>query len=242
MVFRKILRSILIFFHLDLTRNLKYDRLTKLIMKRALHEGANCIDIGCHKGEVLDLIMAYAPKGIHFAFEPIPYLYTALKARFSNTVNVYPYALSDDEGMTSFQLVKNAPAYSGIKRRRYDISDPQIEEIYVELNLLDNIIPKNLKIDFIKIDVEGGEYGVLKGAREIISNNKPLIIFECGLGASDYYNTNPLDLFSFLDEMGLGIYTLEAFIKNDSAFCPSEFERVFKTNKEYYFVASVLKN
>jgi hypothetical protein len=72
------LREILISLHLDLTKNLKYDRLTRKILKNQLEVNFNCIDVGCHKGEILDLMLKYAPEGEHYAFEPIPYLYQEL--------------------------------------------------------------------------------------------------------------------------------------------------------------------
>lgn len=155
-----------------------------------------------------------------------------------NKAEIFPCALSDSSGETTFQFVKNAPAYSGIKRRHYDITNPKIEEIKVDLKTLDEIIPINEKINFIKIDVEGGEFGVLKGAKKMLKMNKPIVIFECGKGASDYYGTSPLDLYSFIsNEIGLKIYTLQSFIKNKRPINEVEFERYFNTNEEYYFIA-----
>ena len=238
MIIKEILRMALIFFHLDITKNLEYDRLTKMIMKKKLTVDSNCIDVGCHKGEILDLMIKYSPKGNHYAFEPIPYLYAELAKKYQNKAKVLPYALSDKNGKTSFQLVKNAPAYSGIKKRRYDISNPEIEEIKVELKTLDSIVPLNEKVDFIKIDVEGGEFGVLRGAENIIKKNKPIIIFECGKGASDYYGTTPLDIFNYITQkLGLKIFSLKSYIKNEKPLGLVDFENYFNSTKEYYFVA-----
>lgn len=238
-IIKDTIRELFISLHLDLTKNLKYDRLTRSILKNYLMKDSNCIDVGCHKGEILDLILHYAPEGKHYAFEPIPYLYSELKNKYDFKVKVFPYALSDYSGETTFQLVKNAPAYSGIKRRRYDISNPIIEEIKVDLKTLDEIIPFNEKIHLIKIDVEGGEFGVLKGAKNLLKMNKPIIIFECGKGASDYYGTSPLDLYNFISiEIGLKIYTLQSFIQNKQPINEDEFENYYNTNEEYYFIAS----
>jgi FkbM family methyltransferase len=236
---KNIIRSTLIFLRLDLTKNLEYDRLTRLILKRVVEDSSNCIDVGCHKGEILDLILKFSPKGKHFAFEPIPYLFNQLKDKYNNRAVVYPYALSDKKGETTFQLVKNAPAYSGINKRKYDIAHPDIEEIKVELRTLDEVIPSDVKIDVIKIDVEGGEFGVLKGAKELLKKNLPVVIFECGVGASDYYGTNPLDLYNFMvQEIGLNIYTLKAFINGNEPLTANGFEECFKTNSEYYFIST----
>lgn len=183
-------------------------------MKKILKKNSNCIDIGCHKGEILDLILKYAPESKHYAFEPIPSSFDELQ-KYKNKAQIFPYALFDSEGTSIFQLVKNAPAYSGLKRRSYDIANPKIEEIEVEIKKLDASIPLDEKIDFIKIDVEGAEFGVLKGAKNLLTKNKPTILFECGKEACDFYGTNPFDLYDFIvEKVGLGVFTLASYIKN----------------------------
>lgn len=242
MAVKDILREILINLRLDLTKNLEYDRLTRVILKRFIKQNHNCIDVGCHKGEILDLILKYSPEGKHYAFEPIPYLFEHLKIKYAHQTTLYPYALSDKSGSTTFNLVKNAPAYSGIQKRKYAIKNPEIEEINVELKTLDELIPADEKIHFIKIDVEGGEFGVLNGAKSLLERNKPIILFECGKGASDYYGTEPEDIHHFLtNEIGLEVYTLKSFIKNKSSLNVDEFVNHFNLNDEYYFVASAKK-
>jgi len=226
------------FLHLDLTKNLEYDRLTIKIMSQTIQPKSNCVDVGCHKGEILDIILKLAPNGNHYAFEPIPIFFEHLKHKYSSHVSVYPYALADKEEYTTFQFVKNAPAYSGIKKRKYDVENPDIEEINVELKKLDEIIPADVAIDFIKIDVEGAELGVLQGAKNILIKNKPVIIFEFGLGASDFYNTKPVDIYNLLvDEIGLQIYTLKGWLANDKGLSLTELKNLFNANKEYYFIA-----
>ena len=68
---KDIIKSLLHFFKLDLTKNIQYDRLTALILEQVIKQDSNCIDIGCHKGEILEVMIKHAPKGSHFAFEPI---------------------------------------------------------------------------------------------------------------------------------------------------------------------------
>ena len=231
-------RETLMFLHLDITKNLKYDRLTNVILKQTLRPDSNCVDVGCHKGEILDLMLKYAPNGRHAGFEPIPYLYENLKTKFSGIADIYPYALSDTECKTTFNLVKNAPAYSGLKQRHYDVKDPDIEVIDVEVKMMDNLL-KDKKIDFIKIDVEGGEFGVLKGAKELLIANKPTILFECGMGASDYYGTKPAEIYDYLtNEVGLRVFTLDSFIEKGQPLNVKQFVDCFETGSEYYFVAS----
>lgn len=232
------IRNLLNFLHLDLTKNLKYDRLTEAIITKVLNEESVCIDVGAHKGEILDLILAKSPNQKHYAFEPIPTFHKNLKENYASKCHVYGCALSNEEGETTFQFVKNAPAYSGIKKRKYDIDNPEIEEINVELKRLDDLIPATTKIDLIKIDVEGAELLVMKGAKELIKKQKPVIIFECGLGASDFYGDKAENIYEFISsELGLNISTLKSFNSNEEALNKNAFCAHYNDNSEYYFVA-----
>lgn len=237
---KDILREILIFLHLDVTKNLKYDRLTRIILKKSLKSDDSCIDVGCHKGEILDMMLKFAPKGKHIGFEPIPYLYSDLVKNYSSKATIYPYALADNEGNTTFNFVKNAPAYSGLKQREYKVEKPDIEVIDVEIITLDSIIGDQQTVEFIKIDVEGAELGVLKGATQLLTKNKPTILFECGKGASEFYGTTPEDVFTFLnDTVQIPIFTLSTFIVGGQPLSLKEFKHCFDSGQEYYFVASV---
>ena len=207
-------------------------------MKQVISSTSNCVDVGCHKGEMLDLILKYSPKGSHTAFEPIPVFYNNLVSKYKDKAKIYPYALGDKKAKTSFQYVKNAPAYSGLKRRQYDVKNPEIEEIDVEIQLLDNIITSDTSIDFIKIDVEGAELGVLKGAINIIKKDKPCIIFEFGLGASDFYGTEPEDIYSFLvEDCDLKIFNLSDWVNNKEPMTLDIFSNTYYNSLEYYFIA-----
>lgn len=232
------IRKVLTFSKLDLTKNLKYDRLTQKIMSKVIKSNSNCIDVGCHKGEMLDLMLKYAPKGKHLAFEPIPSFFNNLQEKYQGMATIYPHALSSEKGETTFQYVKNAPAYSGIKKRKYDVKNPEIEQINVTLELLDNLVEDDFAVDFIKIDVEGAELGVLKGAKNIILKNKPCIIFEFGLGASEFYGTKPKDIFDFLvEDCGLQIFNLSDWINDKNPLSLNDFSETYNKALEYYFIA-----
>lgn len=236
---KDIIRGVLTFLHLDITKNLQYDRLTTKILKNILKPSSNCIDIGCHKGEILEVMIGLAPNGTHFAFEPIPSMYADLQKKFGSKATIFPVALSDVSGSTTFQHVTNAPAYSGINLRAYAISNPAVQEIQVEVKTLDELIPSDTRIDLIKIDVEGGEFNVLKGALQTLKENKPVVIFECGLGASDYYGTDPGEMYELLcEEVGMRISTLKSFVNGTQPLSKDEFVHCYHQKDEYYFVAS----
>ncbi len=233
---KNITRKTLRLLHIDITGNLKYDRYTEKIMKKVIKPGCNCVDVGCHKGEIMEMIIKLSPKGHHMAFEPVPYYYHLLKSKFNSNVTVFPYALSDHAGFSEFQFVRNAPAYSGLKKRDYKVI-PDIETLEVELKTLDEIV-NNKPVHFIKIDVEGGEFDVLKGSLNTLRINKPIIIFEFGLGASNHYEATPDDLYDLLNrEAGMRVSLLRSFLKNGPELTKDSFISHYHNGREYYFTA-----
>ncbi|HYG51144.1 MAG TPA: FkbM family methyltransferase, partial [Flavobacteriales bacterium] len=222
---KQFIKTILKNLHIDPTLNMKYDRQTEKVIQKLLKPTSNTIDVGCHKGEMLEKFMKASPKGVHFAFEPIPAMFHGLTQKYAGqNCRVFPYALAEKPGQAEFNFVKNAPAYSGLKQRKYAVDKPEIEKIQVEIKTLDEVIPANVKIDFIKIDVEGAEYGVLRGGSETVKKNKPVIIFECGIGASDFYGTTPAAVHELIvHEYGLHLSTMQRWLKNEKPFAENEF-------------------
>ena len=234
---KNLIRKTLIYCHLDLTQNLKYDRLTNKIISKVLSENSNTIDVGAHKGEIIDEILKTAEKGKVEASEAIPSFALALRAKFSEDTRVVinETALSDAVGTTTFNYVKNAPAYSGMKQRTYAVENPDIEKLTVKMSRLDDYGFEN--IDLIKIDVEGAEMHVLNGAKETIRKSKPVVLFEFGIGGSDHYGTTSDDIFNYFQELNMGIYTLEGFVNEDMPLSREQLYSAYHDRTDYYFVA-----
>jgi FkbM family methyltransferase len=214
-----------------------YDERTFKIIDRVLRPDSNAVDVGCHEGLILRRMLTAAPNGRHFAFEPLPHLAARLRESFP-TVQVHEVALSDAPGEASFVHVVSNPGYSGLRVRRYDRPDEDLARIDVKVDTLDHVLPDDVPITFIKIDVEGAELGVMRGARETIVRWKPHIVFEHGLGGSDYYGTRPEHVYGFLvDECGLRISLLERFLRGGRSLTAGEFVQQFESGANYYFVA-----
>ncbi len=236
---KKLLKRLLSLLHISVTRNQKYDAYTRQIIRRSLKRDSNCIDIGCHKGEILDLMIKDAPDGEKLGFEPIPELFHHLQDRYrgNTTVSIYQTALYDKAGSTTFQHVLNAPAYSGIKKRKYDGKHVDIEQITVETGLLDQFIPDDLRIDLVKIDVEGAEFKVMMGGVKTFRRCKPVVIFEFGLGAAEFYDSNPAQLYTFLTvDCGMQISTLKGYLHHTPVMSEAQFCSAFDKGSDYYFV------
>ncbi|KAA0232782.1 MAG: hypothetical protein JJLCMIEE_03593 [Acidimicrobiales bacterium] len=225
-----------------LNRNQEYDEQTVEIMRRVLRVESNCVDAGCHRGEVLDRMLDLAPAGQHHGFEPLPDLCRELRRKYADSPNVHIHelALNDRAGETSFQHVLDHPALSGLERRDYPTPDERVERITVRAAPLDAVLPRGHPVDLLKIDVEGGELGVLSGALDTIRANRPFIVFEHGKGAAEYYGTRPTDVFDLLtDECGLRISVMSRWLHHPetSALSRAAFRRRFDLGLEYYFLA-----
>ncbi|MBL7825831.1 MAG: FkbM family methyltransferase [Saprospiraceae bacterium] len=221
------------------TKNQQYDRLTKRVIRRVCKSDSNCIDVGCHKGEILDLFLAAAPQGQHVGFEPIPNLFENLRKKYAAHSNCqfYDVALSNQKGSSSFNYVVSNPSYSGLMKRRYDRANEQDTLITVQTERLDDLLPMDARVDLIKIDVEGGERLVMEGAVEILRRWKPVVIFEHGLGASDMYGSTPELLYDLLNGCGLQVSLLDRFLNNQPPLSREAFSQNYYERLNYYFIA-----
>ncbi|MCW3092510.1 MAG: methyltransferase FkbM family [Ferruginibacter sp.] len=214
----------------------KYDFQTTELIRRHLKKNSNCIDIGANLGHILMEIVAAAPQGKHFAFEPIPDLYKSLKRRFAKNTTVYNFALSSKKGSATFNYYPGRPAVSGFRERNSQIGQEPVL-LSVQMEKLDDLIPESLKIDLLKIDVEGAEYEVLQGAKNILKKDKPIVLFEFGLGAADVYGTTPGEIFELFAECGLALSTIEYFNASKKPFSKEEFDGQFYKNYNVFFIA-----
>lgn len=196
------------------------------IMEQVLTKESNCLDIGCHQGAVLSEMLRLAPLGHHCAFEPIPSLAENLERQFPQ-VELRQMALSNSEGEVEFHHVVSRPGYSGLKRRPYPSSNETVEIIKVQTQKLDNILPTDLQVDFIKVDVEGAQLQVFQGAIQTIKKYKPYILFEHGPLASKSYGTTSDMIYELLvRECGLKLFGLKNWLNNSSPFSQQEFAAI----------------
>ena len=120
------------------------------------------VDIGANIG-VLTAWFARRAHEVH-AFEPAPRALELLRMNAPSNATIHPLALGEESGLVRFTQAESLDMSA--------ISDSGIE---VEIRTLDSY---GLAPDLIKIDVEGFEPQVLRGARQTIARHRPLIMFE----------------------------------------------------------------
>jgi FkbM family methyltransferase len=197
-------------------QSLTYDLQTVQILRRILQPNSNCVDIGAHYGSILKSFVSFAPDGEHFAFEPLPKLAERLRKRFPK-VQVQEVALSDETGEATFCYVADDPGLSGFRKMGHVRVGAVTQELRVRTARLDDLLPESLPIAFIKIDVEGAQLQVLRGATTTIMKNRPFIVFEHGMLAKESYGTTSEMIFELLvDRCGLKLSLMSDWLAGGS--------------------------
>lgn len=219
-------------------QNAVYDGQTVEVMRRVLRRDSSCVDVGAHRGDILRHMVDIAPLGIHHAFEALPNLAAGLRKRFPG-VRVHQVAVRDRSGESQFQHVENDPAYSGLRRRVYDRPDPRIVSIVVATTTLDETIPSDQPIAFIKMDIEGGEYHALKGAVKTIRRWQPVIVFEAGSKSTGQYGVTPDELYLLITAtLGYELSTMRRWLDGGPAYTLEEFTLNWQAGPDYYFIGT----
>jgi FkbM family methyltransferase len=183
------------------------NRSLRLLLLAALRSDSNCVDLGAHRGSVLAQIIEAAPVGRHVAYEPVPELARELVERFP-TVDVRQAAAWYREGQSELHHVISAPEYSGLRPQSRVAAEPT-NRLLVRTEPLDDALPSDYVPALIKIDVEGAELQVLRGARQLITRHRPLLVLEHTREAAETFGTTPEALHRLLGELGMTVYDLD---------------------------------
>ncbi|MGJ5180424.1 FkbM family methyltransferase [Bradyrhizobium oligotrophicum] len=147
-------------------------------LQRTIRRGDIVCDIGANKGSFLYWLARWSAPGRVIAFEPQPDLAEGLARlcrRFSlDNVVVEPRAVySCTSRKTLFVPDGHQPGASLLQPAE------RSRTIAVQTVALDDYLPATGHVSAIKIDVEGAELDVLRGARRTLRRCRPLIVVEC---------------------------------------------------------------
>jgi len=170
------------------------DQLASRILVELCKPGDVFIDVGAHIGSVIAKVKFKCPQARILAFEAIPAKASWLEKKFPD-VTIFSCAAGERNGSVEFFIDLNQSGYSSLSP-----SAEKFQKVQVEMKRLDDVLEW---ADYIKIDVEGAELGVLRGTERIISECRPVIMFESGPGSILSYTKS--DLFKFFDKFDFGI-------------------------------------
>ncbi len=218
----------------------KYDFQTRQVLRRCLRPDSNCVDVGAHAGHILREMLAAAPRGRHLAIEPVPRFHALLARKYGARVTLLDCALSDREGEAEFVWFPERPALSGFRERTMT-ADYRPERLRVRMRRLDDVVPAGQRIDLVKIDVEGAELQVLRGAVQTLHAWRPIVLFETGPGGADEYGTRPEEIFDLLAGAGLAVSVMEYWLAGKPALSREEFLGRFLKGYDFFFMAYPLR-
>lgn len=177
---------------------------------KSINKGNTVVDIGAHIGYYTLLAAEKVGKYGHvFAFEPDPKNFLLLtkniKENGYSNVTVIRSAVSSRDGYLSFYVhPTNTGDHSILKnkdrRRKFKVKTVTLDKYFRDIK----------KIDVIKMDVQGAEYSVLKGGKNIFVKMKKLILF------TEFYPSSfveaghkPMNFLNTLQRLGYNIYDID---------------------------------
>ena len=151
------------------------------------------LDLGCNLGTFTDFINKNLKTKKIYIFEPSKICYKYLKNKyFEEKINIYNNALSDKQktlkfyekeilSQSSFKNKKNK-IFNKIKNKSiYKVNCISLDEFYKNNNLSE-------VYDLVKIDCEGEDYNVIKGAKNLLKKNLiKLLIIEIEFEKNNFY-------------------------------------------------------
>ena len=137
-------------------------------------ESATALDVGANIGNHSLYFSRYF-SSVH-AFEPHPRAYAllAFNSQEISNIDVFNFGLGDSQGLV--ELNENWTNMGSASMKYVWTKSPS--RVAVKVALLDDVCVDLDKIAFLKIDVEGFEPNVLRGARKTIKKHQPLILIE----------------------------------------------------------------
>jgi FkbM family methyltransferase len=189
-----------------------FDRIVPEAILRLLDRGEYAIDIGANIGQNTSaMALAAGPEGMTVGFEPGPESWSLLTRNVEKwkDYDISPITLvrkgASDRAGTAFLYPANDLGGFSLESDPAGPARPRREGstgVDIEVTTLDEFLPEDSEIGLIKIDVEGHEFQVLKGARRLLEQKRIRdIVFE------DYF-PQPSLVVVYLQAAGYTVFRL----------------------------------
>jgi len=207
-----------------------FDRQSELLLGSV----GRIFDVGSNAGESIDRYLKTFPKAEIHAFEPLPESFRVLEQKYRGEKNIFlnNVALSDAPSEKKTMFLTAAKDSSSLHEVRPDASEhwqnsalDAAGSVDVRVETLDNYCrSKNIDgMDILKIDVQGHEMGVLKGAHGLFGDKKIKLVFVEVLFISTYIEQSTAsEVMDFFNHNGF--YLADFFaMKNKTRVLQSDF-------------------
>jgi FkbM family methyltransferase len=188
------------------------------VVQQAVTPGMNCLDLGANLGYFTVMMgNIVGPAGSVHAFEPFPSNYELLSR---NVRENHLEAIAKLHRIAAYD--KSADCF--LRFRSDDLND-NFGSMFVAQNnssngnfaslpctahRVDDVVPIELPIHFVKIDIEGSEVCALHGMTRILERDHPVIVVELYEEALAKNGQKPEDLVTFLQSLGYDIWDIKS--------------------------------
>ena len=194
-----------------------YKASTSTIINKLCKKDFTILDIGANIGAYTFRFAKLAgPKGKVIAFEPMSWAFTKLKRNMelNNFGNVFLERLALSNRSKDNQEVNFACSWpitdGGGSKHPLILRSTLMRDVTNVITLDDYVAKKGIgKIDLIKLDVDGYELRVLRGAVETLKVHTPIILMELAVYTIEEVGDSVTDLISLLQSRGYKFYSIK---------------------------------
>ena len=172
------------------------------VIRRHLRPTDIACDIGANKGSFIYWLSSWCRSGRVIAFEPQPELArrleTVCRVLKLDNVRVEAKAAYSRSGTQDLFVPRGHQPGASLNRKATE--GESFEILSVPVVSLDEYFGAHDKIGLLKIDAEGAEFEILKGAERILRQYAPLLVFECE--NRHFTRGDVSDVFAYLEGLG----------------------------------------
>jgi FkbM family methyltransferase len=185
-------------------------------LDRFLRPGMVVADAGANEGlYTLFAAKRVGDKGSVLAFEPSARELSRLRSNIErnslNNVNVFPVALGEAEDLATFRV--STESHSGQNTLGEFIYEGVglSSEVLTTVRPLDSVLAENhiARLDFLKVDVEGSETRLLRGAARTIREFRPVLLLEVADAALRKQSSSSEELLDLVQSFGYLLYRFD---------------------------------
>ncbi|MGA3310601.1 MAG: FkbM family methyltransferase, partial [Xanthobacteraceae bacterium] len=151
-------------------------------LSRSVTRGDVCYDVGGYRG-YMSAVMALAGASKVIVFEPLPVNRKALKRLCELNpklpIEIRPFAIADGDGTGRLRVLADT-SMAKLASSPFQNNAVSGREISIDIRRIDTLVAAQecLPPNIIKIDVEGAELDVLRGARAVLDRYRPAVFLE----------------------------------------------------------------
>lgn len=186
----------------------QYERTEFDMWKRLVPHAAVIADIGANIGWYCAHMAATDPQAHIVAFEPVPSSFnwlqmTIARNGFQNIV-AEPLAISDRAGTIELHV---DPTIAGAASAHPTVYFDNASPVTAKATTLDDYaVSHSLRFDAIKLDVEGGELAALQGAKQVLTEHRPMIFSEMLRRHARAFGYHPNDIIAMMNSLNYGCF------------------------------------